>query len=254
MCMRHILNKWSKKLAISGGIAIIGVLLVSLVALAVPGLVTSFTPIAITSTSVSMTWVKAPLSVNTVIRYDTTGYPATEVAGFSAYSLGTASYATKTGLTPSTTYYFSAFGEDGGGLYGAATHMQATTLSPWSNNATIPYPTPTLPPEAYQDPDISGWSAHIYPFNVILDWFSDNTSAHGGLGMQTNNLVMFMVGMGVSFVGIVSYVKWRTFLSSWTIVFILSFFFVGIHIMQGWVIVVEIITAAGYWAVEHNFQ
>ena len=92
------------------------------------------------------------------------------------------------------------------------------------------------------------------PLDDIVDYFADPSYAHGGLGMPSNNFVMFMAGAIVSGIGLLAYVKWRNFFAAYVLVFIGSFFCVGIHVMQGWVIGMEILVGMGVWAGEHYYQ
>ena len=244
-------KKWLIRVLLAITIALVMVLGVSLVAWAIPDTVTDFNGM-VTDTSVYLSWTPAPApsSNSTVITYSTISYPAWG-AGLPVYS-GTGYYYNKTGLTPGATYYFSAWGYDGANHSETAATLAVTTLPTTSANITIPINRPSLPLEALQQPSIGGWNIH--PLDYIIDYFTDNTSSHGGLGMPTNNFVLFLASMIITALGLFTYIKWRNFFSSFAIVFILSFLAVGMHIMQGYVIGIEIIIGAGYWAVEHNFQ
>ncbi len=246
--MENFVERWLRRLIISTSMAVIAVLGMTYVALAV-GTIVDFRPVA-TDTTISLTWTKSLSTDNTVIRYSTTTFPATALVGTSAYS-GTGSYTSLTGLTAGTTYYFSAFAYDGLG-YSAAKQLLVTTFVTVAENSTIPYAQPAIPVEAWQDPDTSAWSIH--PIDDILTWFSDPTYVHGGLGMPTDNLVMFLAGLAVTFITLYTYIKWRNFFTSWTIGLILSFFCVSLEIMQGYIIGLEIIVGAGVWAVENSTQ
>jgi len=246
--MENYVKKWSKRLLTSIGLATIGMLCLTLIALAAPGLVTDLIAV-VTDTTISLTWTPAESSNSTVIRHSTTGYPTTETGGTSSYN-GTGSYVTVTGLTAGTTYYFSAWGYDGTN-YGAVVHLVVTTHAAISDNTTIPYDKPSVA-GATEDPNIGVWSIH--PIDKILDYFADPTVAHGGLGMPTNNLVMFLAGVGVTFVGLGTYVKWRSFFSSWFIVLILSSLASTIGAMQWITVGFLLLVGAGVWAVEKYSQ
>lgn len=168
-----------------------------------------------------------------------------------AYS-GNLSYYTITGLTSGNSYYLSAWGYNGTDYSATAADILITTQPIVTGNETIPYSTPIIPTEAWQEPDTSGWSA--YPLGIIVEWFSDPSYEHGGLGMPTNNLIMFIVGIIIMAIGIWTYIKWRTFFASFVIIFIFSFFAVSAHVMQGYIIGLEILIGGGVWAVEKNFQ
>ena len=225
-----------RKLTIGTSLAVVGILLLTFIVLAVPGGVTSLIG-TVTDTSVYLTWVNASSSNSTLIRHSTTTYPATTDNGTVSYN-GTASYATISGLTAGATYYFSAWGFDGSDYSATAANLVVTTLPSVSENTTVPFPKPSLPAVVTQDPTISGWS--IYPIDVIIDWFADPNVTHGGLGMPVDNVVMFMAGLGVTFVSLGSYIKWRSFLTSWFIAFLLSIGLSSIGVMQ-WIVVIYLL-------------
>lgn len=183
------------------------------VALAAPATITDFVGTA-TYNSVYLTWVQS--GNNTLIRYSTTTYPATIADGILAYN-GTSSYALVEGLTAGATYYFSAWGFDGN--YSAtAAPLVINTLPSSSENTTLPFNKPTMPTQ--EDPDSSGWS--IYPLDIVIDYFSDNTSSHGGLGTQSDNVIMFIAGFIVTGISIGSYIKWRSFFGALAVALVLS--------------------------------
>lgn len=248
--MENYVKKWLRRLTTSLSMAIVVVLCLTVAVMAAPELITDFTGIAY-STEIKLSWIPAESSNTTVIRYSTTTYPAGVGDGTSAYN-ETGSYVTVTGLTAGTTYYFSAWGYDGTDYSATYAGLVLSTISATSENTTIPYTDPTIPAEAYQDPDISGWS--IDPIDKILDYFADEPYAHGGLGMPTKNLVMFLAGVAVTFVGLGTYVKWRSFFSSWFIVLILSSFAASIEVMQWIVVGFLLLVGAGVWAVENSTQ
>lgn len=248
--MENHIKKWVKRLSASVSLVVIGLLLFTIVALAIPESVTNLVGTA-TDTTISLTWTPAVSSNTTVIRHSTTTYPATIADGTSSYN-GTGSYVGLAGLTAGTTYYFSAWGYDGSDYSATALEYQITTLSSTSDNTTIPFDVPALSAEVTQDPDASGWS--ISPIDDIIDYFSDPSSAHGGLGMPVNNTIMFMAGIAVTFAGIGSYVKWRSFWTSWSITLILCSFASSIEVMQ-WIVVGFLILAGmGVWAIEKTTQ
>lgn len=240
---------WTKRISIALLIAIIGLMAISSMALAI-GNINDMTGLA-SSNNISLWWDLADNSTSTVIRYSTTSFPATITSGTSGYS-GSSYFTTITGLNPGTTYFISAWGSSVSGNSSTPKTLAITTLASLGENTTIPYTTPAIPASAWQNPDSTGWSWH--PLDDILDYFSDPTYTHGGLGMPTDNLIMFIVGLIITGLALVTYVKWRSFLSSWFIAWV----FVGLacmaHVMQWYVFGVMIIIGWGYWSVEHNFQ
>lgn len=246
--MKSYVNKWFKRLAISASFAVAGMLCLTLVALAIPGSVTNFIGTA-TDTKISLVWDASSANA-TLIRHSTTTYPATTADGTVSYN-GTANFVTVSGLTPGTSYYFSAWNYDGAYSTTAA-NLVVNTLPSIADNTTIPFDKPTLPAEVSQDPDISGWSIH--PIDDILDYFADPTVAHSGLGMPVSNVVMFMAGIGVTFVSLGTYVRWRSFFSSWFIALILCSLCCSVEAMQWIVVLFLLLVGAGVWAVEKSTQ
>jgi hypothetical protein len=244
------MKKWAKRLYISCSLGIIALLSFGILVLAVPDSITDLIGTA-TSTTISLTWTKSSSSDNTTIRYSTADYPATPASGTSAYS-GSSSFTTLENLTVGTIYYFSAWGYDGADYSTTAANLVVTTFPSVSENTTAPYPQPTIPAGATADPDSSGWS--ISPIDDILAYFADPASAHSGLGMPTDNVIMFIAGVGVTFVSLGSYIKWRSFWTSWTIAMILSSFACSIEVMQWIVVGFLLLAGAGVWAVEKSTQ
>jgi hypothetical protein len=242
--------KWIRRLGLGLVLSFIVMVCFVTVALAAPGLVTDLIA-RVSSTTISLSWVPASSSNSTVIRYDTSGFPATPATGTSAYS-GSGSYTTIDDLTAGTNYYFSAWGYDGADYSSSPIQLAVTTNPAIDESTVIPYDKPSIPEEAYQDPDSSGWS--IDPIDDILAYFADPSDAHGGLGMPTDNLIMFMVGVGITGVGLVSYIKWRNFFSSWVIVLILCCFASVIGVMQWIVVGFLILVGAGVAVVTNALQ
>lgn len=247
--MENNVKKWIKRLCSSTGVAIISILLIATIVLAAPGAVTNFVGIP-TATTINLVWIPASGSTSTVIRYSATSYPATVVDGTSAYN-DTGSYVEIDGLTAGTNYYFSAWGYDGAD-YGTVVNLMVTTDSEVSANNTMPFPAPALPADMSDDPDSSGWD--IDPIDDILSYFSDPTSAHGGLGMPTDNFIMFLSGLGVVGLSLTSYAKWRSFFTSWFIALILSSFCAYLGVMQWLVVPFLLVFGVGVWSVQQVAQ
>ena len=243
--MENNLKRWYKRFFVSAILAVVLLLSVALVVLAIPDSVTNLSGTA-TDITVDLLWVKAVSSNSTVIRYDTTTYPANPAAGTSAYS-GTSYYTTVTGLTAGTPYYFSAWGYDGSDYSANVTTLVITTEGFSSENTTIPMSEPALPAEVFQNPDASGWS--IAPLDWIATYFAED-----GLDMPVNNLWMTIASIIVTFIGIGTYVKWRSFAASWFLIFIASLFCVTIEVMQGLVIIIELGIGMGVLAIERYYQ
>lgn len=248
--MENHVKIWLRRLSIGSGIALSLLLCLTMVALAALGSVTDLVGVA-TDTTITLTWSPATDSTHTIIRYSTTTYPTTVGGGTSSYN-GTGYYVTMTSLTAGTTYYFSAWGFDGTAYSATELNYQITTQPAVSSNTSIPFSQPSIPTETTQDPDTSGWS--IYPLDEIISWFADPSVTHGGLGMPVNNVVMFIAGVAVTSVSILTYTKWRSFWTSWTIAIILCSFLVSIQVMQGLVIGFLLLAGLGVWTIEKTTQ
>lgn len=248
--MEVSIMKWLRRISSSISLSLVGIILTTFIALAVPASITDLIGVP-TDTTIKLTWTMAASSNSTLIKYSTTTYPATTADGTTAYN-GTASYTTVSSLTAGTPYYFSAWGYDGSDYSASAANLLIVTQPSATGNATLPYTKPTIPANATADPDTSGWS--ISPIDDIIAYFADPTAAHGGLGMPTDNLIMFMAGVAVSGMSITAYIKWRSFGAAWFIAFVLSSVFSLIGIMQWIVVGLLFIIGMGVWAIDKSTQ
>ncbi len=105
--------------------------------------VTNFNAQALVGREILLTWKNstAPCHTGTVIRMDTTGYPATINDGEEVVDLAGSPGANESwyisGLTAGTRYYFSAFAHDNAGHYAVR-----VTRSVVARNAPVPNPAP----------------------------------------------------------------------------------------------------------------
>jgi hypothetical protein len=234
-------------------IAIIGILTLSVSAYATVSNVTYLNGEPST-TSIKITWIKAAGSTNTIVRYRTNTYPSTYSDGTSAYS-GTASETTLTGLTSGQVYYFAAWGYDGVSEYSAASYtwvcstLSATVPSGAAESSSLGIAIPTVPAGATQDPDES--SFNLEPFTSILTFFN---SSDGGLGMPTSNMWEMIYLLLIVMSGLITYIKTKTFFIAFFVVFLLSCFGVGLHLVQAYLVAIEIVVGAGIWAIERYSQ
>lgn len=111
---------------------------------------TSLTAIAVSSTSISLSWMKGDGGPQTIVRWKAGGSPVTYGDGVLVYQGFLSSYLW-TGLTPGTTYFFSAWGFDETDYY-SATYDTALATTP---AGPTPGTYPTTPP-SFVDPDITG--------------------------------------------------------------------------------------------------
>jgi len=122
------------------------------------------------STSISLSWSKGVGSTNTMVRYGTSAYPATNTSGILAY-FGPSSTYTVESLTSGKTYYFSAWGESGGNYSaGYATLLMTTSASTGDDDDDIDIP--TQPSRWFSAPDyttMSGLGLVYDGYNSALD-------------------------------------------------------------------------------------
>ena len=147
-----------------------------------------------TATTISLAWVKGLGAGYTLVRYLASSYPATVADGALAY-LGVGNSYMLTGLTPGTTYYFSAWGKTGA-LYasGYATAM-ATTLAFDSAVSTGTLETPPTNSLWNQTPS----TAKVSNIPLISGLISANATAYS---VPETSLwyflwILFSVGIGV---------------------------------------------------------
>jgi hypothetical protein len=204
-------------------------------------------------TSMVLNFTKASGATSTVIRYKTDNYPTSPIDGTSAYD-GIASQCTVSNLTAGTTYYFSAWGHEGTDYSFTPAHCLMNTLavallSGGEESRTPIIPVPTVPASANQVPDVSGFN--LEPFTSIINYF---VTAPGGLGMPVNYAWEVLAIGAIVAGGAFTYMKTRIFFIAYFVLFILTVFFVGLHLVQGYLVAAEIIIGAGVWAIERYLQ
>jgi hypothetical protein len=205
------------------------------------------------STAIYLWWTKASGSTNTTIRYSTVTYPATTADGTLAYN-GDLNYAAVTGLTSGRTYYFSAWGWNSvDGFSATASNVVMTTLLSDLSSGTAPTvastiaPPPTLGTGAKQAVDISG--LNFRPASDLLRYFVTD-----GLGMPVNNAAEWGFAVIIVALGFLVYGKTRSFFAAFAVVLLLSMFGVKLHLLQEFLIGIEIVIAAGIWGIEKYYQ
>jgi hypothetical protein len=128
--------------------------------------------------------------------------------------------------------------------------MSTTAVEPPSgaaSNPTSPLPIPTIPAGATQSPDSS--SFNLEPFTGIIRYFTTS-----GLGMPENNAWEMLTIFGIVMLGLISYIKVKNFFVAFAVVLVLSCIGYGLHLVQGYMIVAELIVAAGVWAIDKAMQ
>lgn len=247
------MKKLYYKVGISFAIALIAIWCYASVALAAPGLIV-FKSAVPTDTTITLTWTTASGATSTVIRYRTDTYPTDPADGTSVYS-GTGFQCELSGLTAGTVYYFSAWGYDGVDYSASAATMVMNTLpiklpSGAEETKTNIIPVPSIPASANQTPDISGFQ--LEPFTSIIAYFNDATK--GGLGMPTEHAWEVLAALGIVVCGAGVYIKMKNFFIAYFLVFLLTIFAVALHLIQGYLIPIEIVIGLGVWALERFFQ
>jgi hypothetical protein len=116
-------------------------------------------------------------------------------------------------------------------------------------SSQITLPTPTVPAGATQTPTVSGFN--LEPFSSIIQYANDAT---GGFGMPIGNAWQMLYTIGMVFCGVVVYVRLRNFFLAWTVLFLLTIFGVGLHLVQGYLVVFEILIGAGVFAIDKFAQ
>ncbi len=230
-------------------------LIVPIVVFANAGLVSNFTGNP-TSTSIALQWQKASSSDNTTVRYRTDTFPTGPTANDTLVCNTINMYATASNLTAGQVYYFAAWGYDiaSGNYSASATYLAMSTLAmslPTGGNSTSTFvlPIPTLPASANQAPSTTGFN--LEPFTSIIAYFN---GAPGGLGMPTPNAWESIATFVVIACGVGTYIRTKVFFIAFTVLVLLTFFGVSLHLLQGLLIPIEIIVGAGVWAIERYFQ
>lgn len=241
-----------KRILFSFCLALILLVSVVSVALAVPGSITNLVANP-TTTTITLTWILAPTSNSTVIRYSTSGFPATPAGGTSAYS-GTGYQTTLSSLTAGTSYFFSAWGYDGSNYSDSPAQVVMSTLAvniPSGAESTPDdtLPAPSLPANINQAPSVGAFS--LEPFTSMITWFN---SAPGGLGMPVANAWGTIFIYGLVAVGILTYAKTKQFFIAYMVVFLGTVIGVGLNLTQGYLVAFEIIIGMGVWAIERASQ
>ena len=226
------------------------------------------------NTSIILTWVKVSGSTNTLIRYRTDTFPTDNTDGVQAY-FGPRFQVTVganvtvelsdtpehvdvgdniTPLTPGQAYFFSAWAEDSGDYSATPFHLVMSTLavpipSGAQDQPQNTLPVPTLPTNINQAPNPG--SFQLEPFTSIVNWFN---SSPGGLGMPNEYAWESLAILGIVGGGFLTYTKIRNFFVAYAVIFVLTLFGIGLHLVQGWLLGIEIVIGLGVWGIEHYLQ
>ena len=203
-----------------------------------------------TDTTISLRWIIGAGNTSTVIRYSTTGYPATRSDGTSVSgSAITGNNYMLTGLTAGTTYYFSAWGYNGSTYSPTAVTLVMNTAS--VNNAVTAtgdaFPIPTFPTQWNQVPSSTGLS-RFEPFYSLINSFAADWQ------MPQDNGWLGFILFGIAFISILVYIKVKEifvalFVSEFLM--IIGIFTLGV---PAWMAAIPLVIGMGVWGIEHNFQ
>lgn len=207
------------------------------------------------NTSIILTWTIPAGSTSTVIRYSTAAFPANPAAGTGAYA-GAGYQTTLSSLVAGTTYFFSAWGYDGANYSATVFNLAVTTTAvampsgaETTANTGPGIPAPVLPASIVQVPDESAFN--LEPFTSIISYFNSGT---GGLGMPVENAWETLVIMGIVTSGMFTYMKTKIFFLAFGVVFALTVGATVLELVQGFLVVIEIVVAAGVWAIDKYAQ
>lgn len=133
---------------------------------------TQFTAIAISSTTINLSWVAQ--GDQTFINYKTAGYPVDRTDGTEVY-FGANTYATLSGLEAGTTYYFSAWSWKVGDVWTTTNANAIATTYASSGAGNIPKPTvPTgeepVMPTSWFDIPTNAVIRNFPLYDIVTGW------------------------------------------------------------------------------------
>lgn len=117
-----------------------------------------------TATTVSLTWTKGTGATNSLVRFGTGTYPTTPAGGFAVYN-GTSSSAIHSELTGGTTYYYSVWGESGGGYSSGYDTVMVTTSAEVAAGEDLDVP--ISPSRWMSAPDYTNLSGLLFVYDGI---------------------------------------------------------------------------------------
>jgi hypothetical protein len=154
---------------------------------------TNFTAIP-TATSVSLAWAKGVGAQYTLVKYSDASYPLVVGDGMAAY-LDTGNSKTLTGLTPGTTYYFTAWGKTAAVYSASSITTIATTLAYDTATSTGTIEAP--PSNSWWNQTPSATKVGSIPVVSALVTQSATVYAIPEASLWYFLWVLFSVGMGV---------------------------------------------------------
>ncbi len=198
------------------------------------------------STSVTLTWIRASGSSRTLIKQKVGGFPSSTEDGTTAY-LGTGSQTTVTSLTAGTVYYFAAWGYDDALHSYSSTPSEVVISTQATGQEQNEFPVPTLPDTFFQTPAPTG-AAKFEPFystfnDFVADW---------GMPAENGWLGIWLIGTAIA--SIIVYIKIKEiFIGLGVAEFLLVIGMVMIGV-PGWILVIPVFIGLGIWGIERYFQ
>lgn len=235
-----------KKLLLSLILAIIGILgFATFVWAIVPGNVSNLKGIP-TNTTISLTWTEGSLATDTLVRFSTTTYPPTVADGTQIY-LGTNNHFLHETLTAGTTYYYSAWGKNGGDYSATAANLVMTTASTSEISGGDVIPTAAFP-GAWNQSASGTKLANFEPFYTLVNNFVASWQMPAAVGW----LGIWLIGSVI--IAIIVYVKVKEIFIALATLELMLFFGVPVVIVPAWMLVVPIIVGLGVWSIERSYQ
>jgi hypothetical protein len=202
------------------------------------------------SSEISLNWSRAVGYDQTFIRQSATGYPTSPTGGdgITVYPVGTSVHAISIivkGLTPGTTYYYTAWGYDSAtstySADGTAPNAMLTTTAGAGAADILPTPVISTPVA----PSSGGWLAGLQPFSGFVQGFEN------AWGMATNTmpftigvLILLVVGVGV-------YLKTKSPFIAIVADFAVDLGLVALGLLSPYTIGVVLAFGLGIWALEN---
>ena len=150
----------------------------------------------------------------------------------------------QTGLTPGTTYYYTAWGYDGVNYTSNSTRdkiLMTTIVGTVSASTTIPTPPQTTP----SAPSSLQWFAGLQPFSGFIKGFETSW------GMNTDTMP-FTIGIIILLVvGVGLYLKTKSPLIAIVADFVVDFGLIAMGLLSTWTVGVVIAFGLGVWALEN---
>ena len=193
------------------------------------------------SNSMMLTWVVASNATSTIIQKKTGGYPADPTDGTNVYN-GSGILINVTNLTAGTTYYFAAWGYNGGAYSSVVDETLMTTTASLQTTSTFPTPTMNMNPSP---PSSSGWFNGLQPFSGWVQGFESSW------GMATDTM-QYSFGILILFLaGFLLYIKTKSPLLPFIAGVVIDSGLIMLNLMPVYSVGVIIAFGLGVWSLEN---